>query len=246
MMPTKHLTRLGTFACIAAAGILAALTIGTRQASAYNINDLPNMGFGVLLINLPNGCHQYKVGWHNDNKTDLGSDCAPDFQSKLDAFVASHCPPYVCPGSTVTVATTATTMQTTTETVTTTDTVTLPAPPAVTTMSTVAVVHEVPSPFVDDDPAPYVAPSPPSASFSYDGNGLTVNATDTSGNRSVTWSFGDGANGTGPKVTHGYTTPGSYTIVETVIDGDGLAAQSAQTVTVTTTPRRTLKLLPLG
>lgn len=186
------------------------------------------MGFGVLLINLPNGCHQYKVGWHNDNKTDLGSDCAPDFQSRLDAFVASHCPPYVCPGSTVTVATTATTMQTTTETVT------LPAPPAVITMSTVAVVHEVPSPFVDDDPPAYVPPTPPTASFTDAEHGLTAELADASGNASVsvTWSFGDGANGDGPNVSHTFAHAGSYVVIETVVDSHGLTAQATRTLTV--------------
>jgi len=237
------------FASLAAAGLLAALTIGTEQARAYTIIDLPNMGFGVLSINLANGCHQYKVGWHNDNKTDLGSDCAPDFQSRLDAFVASHCPPYVCPGSTVTVATTATTMQTTTVTQTTTETLTLPAPPAVTTTVAVAqptLPDDDRAPAADNDPAPYVAPSPPSASFTDSEDGLAVTLTDESNVSSVTWSFGDGANGAGPSVEHVYALTGSYTIIETVIDSNGLTAQAARTVNVTKTPRIVAKLLPLG
>ena len=204
------------------------------------------MGFGVLSIGLANGCHQYKVGWHNDNKTDLGSDCASSFQANLAAFMASHCPPYVCPGSTVTVATTSTTMQTTTVTQTTTESVTLPAPPAVTTMQTVAVVHEVPSPFADEDAPAYVAPSPPTASFTVSENGLAVTVTDTSGNQSVTWSFGDGANGSGPTVSNAYAHTGSYTIIETVVDGNGLTAQTARTVTVARLSPLLRKLLPLG
>ena len=207
------------------------------------------MGFGVLSINLANGCHQYKVGWHNDNKTDLGSDCAPTFQANLDAFMASHCPPFVCPGSTVTVATTATSMQTTTVTQTTTETLTLPQPPVVTT--TVSVVqpsypYDVPTPVVDNDPAPYVPPSPPSASFTEAEDGLAVNVTDTSGNQSVTWSFGDGANGSGPTVSNAYAHTGSYTIIETVVDGNGLTAQTAKTVTVARLSPLLVKLLPLG
>jgi len=206
------------------------------------------MGFGVLSIGLANGCHQYKVGWHNDNKTDLGSDCAPTFQANLDAFMASHCPPYVCPGSTVTVATTATTMQTTTVTQTTTETVTLPAPPAVTTTVAVAqpTLHDDDSTPVDNDPAPYVAPSPPSASFTDSEDGLVVTLTNVSNVSSVTWSFGDGANGAGLTATHTYALTGDYTIIETVIDGNGLTAQAARTVNVTKTPRIVAKLLPLG
>jgi hypothetical protein len=245
-MPVKHFTRLAALASLAAAGLLLALTINTKPAYAYSIIDLPNMGFGVLSIGLANGCHQYKVGWHNDNKTDLGSDCASDFQSRLDAFVASHCPPYVCPGSTVTVATTATSVQTTTLTQTTTETVTEPAPPAVTTMQTVAVVHEVPSPFVDDDPPAYVAPSPPNASFAESTKGLSVTLADESNVSSVTWSFGDGANGAGSTITHHFTAAGDYTIIETVIDANGLAAQAERTVTVAPLPTRLVKLLPLG
>jgi len=212
------------------------------------------MGFGVLSIGLANGCHQYKVGWHNDNKTDLGSDCASTFQANLNAFMVSHCPPFVCPGSTVTVATTATSMQTTTVTQTTTTTVTLPAPPAVTTTLTTAVAVVQPSypddgqaPAADNDPPAYIAPSPPAALFTVTvNNGLTVNVTDTSGNQSVTWSFGDGANGSGHTVSNAYAHAGSYTIIETVVDGNGLTAQTAQTVTVARLSPLVRKLLPLG
>ena len=248
-MQSKYLTRLAALTTMSAAGLIAALALTTQPARAYTIIDLPNMGFGVLSINLANGCHQYKVGWHNDNKTDLGSDCAPTFQANLDAFVASHCPPYVCPGSTVTVATTATTMQTTTVTQTTTETVTQPAPPAVTT--TVAGVHpsypdDDPAPAADNDLAPYVAPSPPTASFTVSENGLAVTVTDTSGNQSVTWNFGDGANGSGPTVSNAYAHTGVYTIIETVVDGNGLTAQTARTVTVARLSPLLGKLLPFG
>lgn len=47
------------------------------------------------------------------------------------------------------------------------------------------------------------------------------------------WSFGDGVAGTGVTAAHTFASPGSYTVALTVIDDDGLAASSAQTITVT-------------
>jgi hypothetical protein len=152
-MHRKLATRTSALVLAATVGIALALTISRNEAHAYTIGDLPNLGFGVVFISLPTpGCHQYKVGWRNDPKTDLGSDCDPAFQQRLDDFMAAHCPPYVCPVPTVTIATTD--LQTTTETWT------LPEPPPVTT--TVAVAVRIPPP-PDDDPAPYVHRRPHSS-----------------------------------------------------------------------------------
>ena len=217
-MHRKTAMRLGATAALLAAGLATALAI-TQTANAYRISDLPGMGFGVLLINLSDGCHQYKVSWHNDPKTDLGSDCAPDFQAKLDAFMASHCPPYVCPENAPTTVTTTSTetdvLITTAEALTTTVTSLVVAPPA-----------------PDNDPPP---PTPPTASFAVNASGLTVDATDQGGNTAIVWSFGDGANGAGASASHRYAKAGIYVIVETVVDSNGLVAQATETVNVSLT-----------
>lgn len=230
---------------ILALGLLVAALIGPSKAHAYTILDLPNMGFGVLLINLPNGCHQYKVGWHNDRKTDLGSDCDPAFQAKLDAFMAANCPPAVCPELVPTVTVTNATTAVQTVTTASTQTVTTPAPDPVTVPLFIPPApDEDASPPTDSDPAPYVPPSPPVASFTDTEHGLVAGFTDTFGVASVTWSFGDGANGAGPDVSHRYARSGLYVVIETVIDTHGLAAQSARTVTVALATRT--RLMPLG
>lgn len=223
--------RLGAATLLLAAGLAAALTLG-GTANAYTITQLPNMGFGVLMIYQPaNGCHQYKVGWRNDPKTDLGSDCDPGFQQRLDAFMAANCPPRVCPEN---APTTVTTTQTQTET----DMlVTTAAPPDPVTTTVQSLVIAPPAPD-DDTPPPAdmdpVPPSPPVASFAViNDNGLTIDASDLKGNTNVVWMFGDGANGSGPEATHRYNQPGRYVIVEEVVNTDGLAAQTTETVTVT-------------
>lgn len=226
MICRKHLTRIGVLTALATTGLLAALTLATQPARAYSITQLVNMGFGVVFISTPvNGCHDWKIGWHNDNKTYLGSDCDPGFQARLDAYLAANCPPAVCGGQTETVTTATTDEWTTTES----STVTLPG----VTIPAVTVPVAVTTP--DDDPAPPadIEPSPPSARFTASSNGLDVNASDQYGNTDVTWGFGDGANGAGPDVSHRYASPGDYVIVETVV-ADGLVAQSAETVHVTT------------
>lgn len=219
-MHRKTAMRLGATAALLAAGLAAALAI-TQTANAYRISDLPGMGFGVLLINLSDGCHQYKVSWHNDPKTDLGSDCAPDFQTKLDAFMASHCPPYVCPENAPTTVTT-----TSTET----DVYVTTAEPLTTTVTSLVVAPPAP----DDDPPDVDAPppAPPTASFTATDDGLIVTASDLNGNGNVVWMFGDGANDAGASASHRYAKAGRYVIVETVVDGNGLVAQATETVSV--------------
>jgi PKD repeat protein len=55
------------------------------------------------------------------------------------------------------------------------------------------------------------------------------------------WSFGDGASGTGPLITHQYVAPGNYTAMLTVADNAGATASASRVITVTapaTTPIR--------
>ncbi|MBI1882237.1 MAG: PKD domain-containing protein [Chloroflexi bacterium] len=49
---------------------------------------------------------------------------------------------------------------------------------------------------------------------------------------SYTWNFGDGANASGVNVTHSYAISGTYQVTLTVIDNDGLTAQTIQAVTI--------------
>lgn len=49
---------------------------------------------------------------------------------------------------------------------------------------------------------------------------------------SHTWDFGDGASGEGRRVEHSYAAPGSYQVVLTVTDNDGLTAQATQAVVI--------------
>ncbi|MCW9023789.1 MAG: PKD domain-containing protein, partial [Gammaproteobacteria bacterium] len=50
---------------------------------------------------------------------------------------------------------------------------------------------------------------------------------------SYTWSFGDGASGTGANISHTYTTAGSYTANVTLTNADGLTSRATQQIVVT-------------
>jgi len=65
----------------------------------------------------------------------------------------------------------------------------------------------------------------------FDGSG----STDPDGTiTSYTWNFGDGTTGTGAKVSHTYTTVGTYKVILTVTDDK--SAQATATVTIVTNP----------
>jgi PKD domain len=80
-------------------------------------------------------------------------------------------------------------------------------------------------------------PGAPVASFTTEASGLTVHFTDTSTATNatiatVTWHFGDGANGVGATTTHAFTASGDFTIIEIVTDSNGLASQASEQITV--------------
>ena len=64
-------------------------------------------------------------------------------------------------------------------------------------------------------------------SVSFDGSGST---TPQGFVTSWTWSFGDGAVGTGPLVTHVYSTPGTYTASLTVTDSNGASSTATGSI----------------
>jgi PKD repeat protein len=87
-------------------------------------------------------------------------------------------------------------------------------------------------------------PKPPVASFTVSPSATMVGSAvsfDGSGSNdpnvggsivAYNWSFGDGTNGSGAKVTHTYTTPGTYTVTLTVLDAEDGTASTTHQVTV--------------
>jgi PKD repeat protein len=79
---------------------------------------------------------------------------------------------------------------------------------------------------------------PPEARFVYDCTALTCNfdagaSTDPDGSiASYSWTFGDGASGSGPTTVHGYGQQGGYLVTLTVTDNEGAAASLSKTVTL--------------
>ena len=65
-------------------------------------------------------------------------------------------------------------------------------------------------------------------------NGSFTDA-DTGDKYTMTWSFGDGSNGTGSSPSHAYSLPGTYTVRFQVSDGEGGVGQATTTVQVQTT-----------
>ncbi len=82
------------------------------------------------------------------------------------------------------------------------------------------------------------APQAPVASFTSTSNNLNVlfdasGSTDADGSiMSYSWNFGDGSSGSGINASHSYTSTGSYTVVLTIEDNDGLLNSTEQLITV--------------
>lgn len=69
---------------------------------------------------------------------------------------------------------------------------------------------------------------------SFDGSGSTAASGATIS--SYSWSYGDGATGTGTTASRTYAKPGTYTVKLTVTDNFGLSSSTTATVSPTTTP----------
>lgn len=101
------------------AGVGTASLVATKSASAYTTDQLAGLGYSVVYATYGNGCHGWQASYGNGQRTDLGSDCDPDFQQRLDDFVAATCP---CAQTTTTAEPETTAVTTTTEPATTTGT----------------------------------------------------------------------------------------------------------------------------
>lgn len=90
----------------------------------------------------------------------------------------------------------------------------------------------------DDNPP---TNTPPSANFSHNADGLTVNFSDSSQDLdgsivSWQWAFGDGATSSEQNPTHQYTGAGDYTVSLTVNDDDGASNTHSRSISVSDTP----------
>lgn len=119
-----------------------------------------------------------------------------------------------------------------------------PLPPPTTTTSQQAT--PTPSAPAQGDataPAPTLTQAasltPPQAAFTAVVDGLKVSFADVSAAtatgasiQTVSWHFGDGANGVGASSSHTYTKPGAFVVVEIVTDTNGLTDQATVTIDV--------------
>jgi serine protease len=83
--------------------------------------------------------------------------------------------------------------------------------------------------------------NPPTASFTFSCSGLTCTfngsgSTDDNGISSYSWTFGDGASGSGASTSRTYAAGGTYTATLTVRDTANQANSTSRTVTVSTGP----------
>ncbi len=90
-------------------------------------------------------------------------------------------------------------------------------------------------------PPPPPLNQPPTASFNYDANGLTVDFTDTSTDPdgfivSWDWDFGDGMFSTEQNPSHTYNTANTYIVQLTVTDDDGASDSTIRIITVQPNP----------
>jgi photosystem II stability/assembly factor-like uncharacterized protein len=86
-------------------------------------------------------------------------------------------------------------------------------------------------------PPPPPLNQPPTASFNYNANGLTVDFTDTSIDPdgfivSWNWDFGDGTGSTQQHPSHHYETANTYIVGLTVTDDDGATGSTIRIITV--------------
>lgn len=79
--------------------------------------------------------------------------------------------------------------------------------------------------------APATGTAPLSVTF--DGSGSTSSGGTVT---SWTWSFGDGASGTGPVAAHVYTAPGTYTASLTVVDSSGASGTATTSIVALPAP----------
>lgn len=215
-------------ALILAAGIAAAAVI-TPTASAWDYGNLPSgCSKGPTLIDMSGPSYSYKVvcngvtsGYlHYGSNPYPSPPTDPTFQPNLDAFVNAN---YTAPVTTTAAPATTSTGTSTTPTPTTTVTQTVTAP--TTTTAVTATTTTV------------AAALPPTASFTTARTGLSVTFTDTSTAvapakiATVTWDFGDGANGVGSTVTHVYAASGTFSVREFVTDTNGLGSPASADVT---------------
>jgi PKD repeat protein len=87
-----------------------------------------------------------------------------------------------------------------------------------------------------------IASTPPTATFTYTCSGLAC-AFDGSGSSdpdgtitSYGWTFGDGATGSGPAVSHTYAAEGAFSVTLAVTDNTGLTGTHTRTVSVNVPP----------
>ncbi|AWW31180.1 hypothetical protein DN752_14175 [Echinicola strongylocentroti] len=74
---------------------------------------------------------------------------------------------------------------------------------------------------------------PPMANYTFEDEGLTLNFTNTSENvATYAWDFGDGATSTEESPSHTYAAAGTYTVVLTATDEEGVVVMSSQEITV--------------
>lgn len=205
----------------ALAGAACAALLITSSASAYTIDQLPNLGYSVIVDSgLGGGCHGYQAGYGNAPKTDLGSDCDPGFQGRVDALVNATCP---CVQSTTTAPTT-TASTTTPPTTTTGGGGSQPVTTTVVSSTTTTIAAGLPSAPIADFDGQAVNPNVVSFTDSTAIGGAAV--------LSRLWLFGDGTSGAGSPVTHVYAGPGTYYVALIVTDANGLGSVAAHQLTI--------------
>jgi hypothetical protein len=62
--------------------------------------------------------------------------------------------------------------------------------------------------------------------------GMAATASDRLSSPAISWSFGDGASGSGPAVSHAYGAPGAYSVTVTATDGAGNSTSTSRSVVI--------------